>query len=889
MSRTVRDSQRSEEDIAEDDDKEPEAVRELRERIEVTEELLDGTRKEARQLKSRVSSQEAREAEYEQELEQKTGEVVALAAEVRELNVALEEALESSRIHRAKSPEEFEIIDNVILDHGGAFSGSVKLGQTNVKDDLMSEIEKYEEKLKEKEATIQKLIQATDLNSQLVLQIQEMKKMVHSAKEEEPEDPVTAIAETRSRHDSFDVPNSFEPETISGFVHLQEAERLKEDIGSLLRSKTVGKSSHPASDLPPKAQKILDEKNEMILKMREEIQRMKMTTKHLIGDTEDTVSTPDKRIDLEVQEHRTQIAFLENEEAERETERRLRSSWTSEEETEDEDLVPCESVENLTERVKRELELSDRLDRSLVTDRDNLSLDCGLENLSDHIVESLLVRIRQEGSRNDENSLVTGRQQVFLPVNSGRKEREQDTDRRVFLQEQERGEVEELRVAVQKERQQSLGLMERLNTERRTKCELEEELSGLRGEVGSLHTQLLRHQEEIEELTALYESEKSQNSALEEAVREEKSNFDKVMVSLETERLRSRAVSTKDSDTILELRTALEVEKEHGSRLALESPHPGSGKLGVGSGRISQWGSRTSLPGHKSPALLPDLALDRTEMLMGELEEERGRCQRLKECLEMERERQEELRESMEGQVGELLEQLRVKEAQVKQVQDTLSLAERERAGLVAECQASMEEADRLREEAGRRNVWVEDLEARLEVSLLREEQLRVQLEASSAKKQWAGSSVVRNSRLVTALGRLPEEPQDQMVFLYRNFLRSESYRKALVWQKRYLSLLLSSYQEAELLSLGRLARMSGSRKMLVADISPPEGSNIRFRVVVHSVIAIHRMKFLVRRWKKTKRSGRKSEERQKRSRESSEKGRQEKSPSLATVIEDRK
>ena len=50
----------------------------------------------------------------------------------------------------------------------------------------------------------------------------------------------------------------------------------------------------------------------------------------------------------------------------------------------------------------------------------------------------------------------------------------------------------------------------------------------LREEVGSLQTQLLRHQEEIEELTALYESEKCQNSALEEAASAEKQNFNKV-------------------------------------------------------------------------------------------------------------------------------------------------------------------------------------------------------------------------------------------------------------------------------------------------------------------------------------------------------------------------
>jgi len=52
---------------------------------------------------------------------------------------------------------------------------------------------------------------------------------------------------------------------------------------------------------------------------------------------------------------------------------------------------------------------------------------------------------------------------------------------------------------------------------------------------------------------------------------------------------------------------------------------------------------------------------------------------------------------------------------------------------------------------------------------------------------------------------------------------------------------------------------MSGGRKMLIADIPRPEGRNVHFRVAVHAIISISRMKFLVRRWKKTKKSSRKA------------------------------
>ena len=75
---------------------------------------------------------------------------------------------------------------------------------------------------------------------------------------------------------------------------------------------------------------------------------------------------------------------MENEAAERETERKLAKAkaWQGEgikveveeeteeeeeeEEEEEQELVRCESMENLTKQVKRELELSDRLDKSLL-------------------------------------------------------------------------------------------------------------------------------------------------------------------------------------------------------------------------------------------------------------------------------------------------------------------------------------------------------------------------------------------------------------------------------------------------------------------------------------------------------------------------------------------
>ena len=100
--------------------------------------------------------------------------------------------------------------------------------------------------------------------------------------------------------------------------------------------------------------------------------------------------------------------------------------------------------------------------------------------------------------------------------------------------------------------------------------------------------------DEIEELTSLYEAEKLQTLVLEEALAAEKDNFNKLTKSLNEERKRSNETSTRDSDTIMELRTALEIEKEKEARLGMESPYPGGMKSHKGS-KQSLLGSRQSL------------------------------------------------------------------------------------------------------------------------------------------------------------------------------------------------------------------------------------------------------------------------------------------------------
>ncbi|XP_032920323.2 pericentrin isoform X3 [Catharus ustulatus] len=92
---------------------------------------------------------------------------------------------------------------------------------------------------------------------------------------------------------------------------------------------------------------------------------------------------------------------------------------------------------------------------------------------------------------------------------------------------------------------------------------------------------------------------------------------------------------------------------------------------------------------------------------------------------------------------------------------------------------------------------------------------------------------------------------------LYRKYIRAESFRKALVYQKKYLLLLLGGFQDCEQATLSLIARMgiypSPADLQLSASHSRPF---TKFRCAVRAIIAISRLKFLVKKWNRV---GRKS------------------------------
>lgn len=99
----------------------------------------------------------------------------------------------------------------------------------------------------------------------------------------------------------------------------------------------------------------------------------------------------------------------------------------------------------------------------------------------------------------------------------------------------------------------------------------------------------------------------------------------------------------------------------------------------------------------------------------------------------------------------------------------------------------------------------------------------------------------------------------------YYKFLRCENYRKALIYQKRYLLVLLTGYEDTETYALNEIRRLTGESKQSIFPfqynydkmtlIRKPTyhrrsfDYRFRFRYYVRVVIATIRMRWLVKKW----------------------------------------
>jgi hypothetical protein len=87
----------------------------------------------------------------------------------------------------------------------------------------------------------------------------------------------------------------------------------------------------------------------------------------------------------------------------------------------------------------------------------------------------------------------------------------------------------------------------------------------------------------------------------------------------------------------------------------------------------------------------------------------------------------------------------------------------------------------------------------------------------------------------------------------YFKYLRCEAYRKALIYQKRYLLVLLTGYEDTETYALNEIRRLTGDFKIPGRKQKSRRRRSInyrfRFRCYVTVVIGVIRMRWLVKKW----------------------------------------
>ena len=84
----------------------------------------------------------------------------------------------------------------------------------------------------------------------------------------------------------------------------------------------------------------------------------------------------------------------------------------------------------------------------------------------------------------------------------------------------------------------------------------------------------------------------------------------------------------------------------------------------------------------------------------------------------------------------------------------------------------------------------------------------------------------------------------------YERYARAESSRKALVYQKKYLLLIIGGFQETEENTLKLISKMGALPE--TEAITPRKKPLTRFRAAVRVCIAINRLSFLKKKWQKT-------------------------------------
>ncbi|KAK2581852.1 hypothetical protein KPH14_002317 [Odynerus spinipes] len=95
----------------------------------------------------------------------------------------------------------------------------------------------------------------------------------------------------------------------------------------------------------------------------------------------------------------------------------------------------------------------------------------------------------------------------------------------------------------------------------------------------------------------------------------------------------------------------------------------------------------------------------------------------------------------------------------------------------------------------------------------------------------------------------------DKAQHIYGKYLRANSKRKSLIYQKRYLLCVIGSYEISEENTFAVLAQLTHKERLYVRRDHRKKGK-LRFKSAVIVIVSIHRMKWMILRWRLARRVG---------------------------------
>ncbi|ETE72894.1 Pericentrin [Ophiophagus hannah] len=385
----------------------------------------------------------------------------------------------------------------------------------------------------------------------------------------------------------------------------------------------------------------------------------------------------------------------------------------------------------------------------------------------------------------------------------------------------------------------------------------------------------------VEELQAALELQCIQNNQLTLALEHEQSANSNLRKELQIEHSRCEAILTKDQNKLLELQKNLDIEKKQNADLltALNHERVLTEHLTI---RLNDCGScskdslqelqaQLHLERSNSTKLLAIIEKSQQQIFDSkkQIEEMHLHCKDFQEEHDLQNSVQVtgSMMQSKKQDVVHTLEVQREKEAQTKMGWKQLqSVVKSTRDQEIRTVQGERKTAQEQQTECHCLRALLEAQENQVRISyffvaMVIPTSIIHSMQASEGytyQDKHGLQNGLKATNYAATKTNVPENKQTVMSSspkiqkLYRKYLRAESFRKALVYQKKYLLLLLGGFQECEQATLSLIARMGIYPSPPDLNVSETRSRFFtKFRSAVRVVIAILRLKFLVRKWHK--------------------------------------